>query len=47
MPSAVVSPTLMFNLETYCNNYDIVGGISFLTGEIEKDIKKIKDELYA
>jgi len=40
-------PTLMFNLETYCNNYDSVGGISFLTGEIEKDIKKIKDELYA
>ncbi len=30
-------PTLMFNLETYCNCYDDVETIKFLNGDIEKD----------
>ena len=34
-------PTLMFNLDTYCNSYDDIDSISYLTGNLNKDTKTI------
>ena len=39
-------PILMFNLQTYCKTYNNTKNISFLTGDMQLDIKKIKDIIY-
>lgn len=38
-------PILMFNLETYCGNYDNHENITFLSGNIDTDIETIKKSL--
>jgi glycosyltransferase involved in cell wall biosynthesis len=38
-------PILMFNLETYCGNYNNQEGVTFLSGDINTDIKTIKNLL--
>lgn len=38
-------PILMFNLETYCGNYDNQENITFLSGDINTDIETIKKSL--
>lgn len=38
-------PILMFNLETYCETYNNENNITFLSGNITEDVKKIKNIL--
>ena len=38
-------PILMFDLETYCDNYDNHENITFLSGNIDTDIETIKKSL--
>jgi glycosyltransferase involved in cell wall biosynthesis len=39
-------PILMFNLETYCNTYDNIDNITFLTGDVDKDVDILLKTLF-
>lgn len=39
-------PVAMFNLDTYCGSYDGLDNVSFLSGDVDRDVQEIKDILY-